>query len=78
MLNWLDQKVPLRYIAFFGTVALWVISALQLVVGQASLLWVLLLTGLVVAGAGGQRDGQQGNRQDATHGMTPENEQREA
>ena len=50
MLNWLDQKVPLRYIAFFGTVALWVISALQLVVGQASLLWVLLLTGLVVVG----------------------------
>ena len=50
MLNWIDQRVPVRYIAFFGTVALWVISALQLVVGQASLLWVLLLTGLVVLG----------------------------
>ena len=50
MLNWIDQRVPVRFIAFFTIVALWVISALQLVVGQASLLWVLLLTGLVVLG----------------------------
>jgi glutamate synthase domain-containing protein 2 len=50
MLNWIDQKVPLRFIAFFTVVALWVFSALQLAVGQASLLWVLLLTGLVVVG----------------------------
>jgi glutamate synthase domain-containing protein 2 len=50
MLNWIDQRVPVRFIAFFAIVALWVISALQLVVGQASLLWVLLLTGLVVLG----------------------------
>ena len=50
MLNWIDQRVPVRFIAFFAIVALWVISALQLVVGQASLLWVLLLTGLVVMG----------------------------
>jgi hypothetical protein len=47
MLNWLDQRVPVRYVAFFAVVALWVLSALQLVVGQASLLWVLLLTGSV-------------------------------
>ena len=50
MLNWIDQRVPVRFIAFFAIVALWVISALQLVVGQASLLWVLLLTSLVVLG----------------------------
>ena len=50
MLNWIDQRVPVRFIAFFAIVALWVISALQLVVGQASLLWVLILTGLVVLG----------------------------
>jgi glutamate synthase domain-containing protein 2 len=50
MLNWIDQKVPVRFIAFFSVVALWVFSALQLAVGQASLLWVLLLTGLVVVG----------------------------
>lgn len=50
MLNWIDQKVPVRFIAFFAVVALWVISALQLAVGQASLGWVLLLTGLVVVG----------------------------
>lgn len=50
MLNWIDQRVPVRFIAFFAIVALWVISALQLVVGQVSLLWVLLLTGLVVLG----------------------------
>jgi glutamate synthase domain-containing protein 2 len=50
MLNWIDQKVPVRFIAFFTVVALWVLSALQLAVGQASLLWVLLLTGLVVVG----------------------------
>ena len=50
MLNWIDQKVPVRFIAFFVVVALWVFSALQLAVGQASLLWVLLLTGLVVVG----------------------------
>ncbi|MEN9995495.1 MAG: Glutamate synthase large chain [Pseudomonadota bacterium] len=50
MLNWLDQRVPVRYVAFFAVVALWVLSALQLVVGQASLLWVLLLTGLVALG----------------------------
>ncbi len=50
MLNWIDQRVPVRYIAFFAIVALWVLSALQLVVGQVSFLWVLLLTGLVVVG----------------------------
>ena len=50
MLNWIDQKVPVRFIAFFTVVALWVFSALQLAVGQASLLWVFLLTGLVVVG----------------------------
>ncbi len=50
MLNWIDQRVPVRFIAFFTVVALWVFSALQLAVGQASLLWVLLLTGLVVVG----------------------------
>ena len=44
MLNWIDQKVPVRFIAFFTVVALWVFSALQLAVGQASLLWVLILT----------------------------------
>ena len=50
MLNWIDQRIPVRYIAFFTVVALWVVSGLQLVVGQASLLWVLCLTGLVVVG----------------------------
>ena len=50
MLNWIDQRVPVRYLAFFATAALWVFSALQLVVGQASLYWVLLLTGLLAVG----------------------------
>ena len=50
MLNWIDQRVPVRFVAFFAVVALWVLSALQLAVGQASFLWVLLLTGLVVLG----------------------------
>ena len=50
MLNWIDQRVPVRYVAFFTVVALWVLSSLQLVVGQASLAWVLLLTALVVVG----------------------------
>jgi glutamate synthase domain-containing protein 2 len=50
MLNWIDQRVPVRFIAFFAVVALWVLSALQLAVGQASFLWVLFLTGLVVLG----------------------------
>ena len=50
MLNWIDQRVPVRYLAFFAVVALWVLSALQLVVGQASLAWVLLLSVLVVVG----------------------------
>ena len=50
MLNWIDQRVPVRYLAFFSVVALWVLSALQLVVGQASLLWVLLLSALVIVG----------------------------
>lgn len=50
MLNWIDQRVPVRFVAFFAVVALWVLSALQLVVGQASFLWVLLLTGLVALG----------------------------
>ncbi len=50
MLNWIDQRLPLRFLAFFAIVALWVLSALQLVVGQASFLWVLLLSALVVVG----------------------------
>lgn len=50
MLNWIDQRVPVRYLAFFAVVTLWVLSALQLVVGQASLLWVLMLSALVVVG----------------------------
>jgi glutamate synthase domain-containing protein 2 len=50
MLNWIDQRVPVRFVAFFAVVALWVLSALQLAVGQASFLWVLFLTGLVVLG----------------------------
>lgn len=50
MLNWIDQRVPVRFLAFFVVVALWVLSALQLVVGQASLAWVLLLSFLVVVG----------------------------
>ena len=50
MLNWIDQRVPVRFIAFFAVVALWVISALQLVVGQTSLWVVMCLTGLVVLG----------------------------
>jgi len=50
MLNWIDERIPLRYMAFFVVVALWVISALQLVVGQASLIWVLLLSALVIVG----------------------------
>jgi hypothetical protein len=32
MLNWIDERIPLRYAAFFVVVALWVVSALQLVV----------------------------------------------
>ena len=50
MLNWIDERIPLRYMAFFVVVALWVISALQLVVGQASFIWVLLLSALVIVG----------------------------
>ena len=50
MLDWIDQRVPVRYVAFFTVVALWVLSALQLVVGQASIAWVLMLTSLVVVG----------------------------
>jgi glutamate synthase domain-containing protein 2 len=50
MLNWIDARVPVRFVAFFAIVALWVLSTLQLLVGQASLLWVLMLTGLVVVG----------------------------
>jgi glutamate synthase domain-containing protein 2 len=50
MLNWIDQRVPVRFVAFFSVVALWVLSALQLAVGQASFLWVLLLTGLFALG----------------------------
>jgi glutamate synthase domain-containing protein 2 len=50
MLNWIDDRIPLRYMAFFVIVALWVVSALQLVVGQASLIWVLLLSALVIVG----------------------------
>ena len=50
MLNWIDERIPLRYMAFFVIVALWVVSALQLVVGQASLIWVLLLSSLVIVG----------------------------
>lgn len=50
MLNWIDQRIPVRFLAFFAVVALWVLSALQLVVGQTSLWVVLCLTGLVVLG----------------------------
>jgi glutamate synthase domain-containing protein 2 len=50
MLNWIDQRLPLRFLAFFAIVVLWVLSALQLVVGQASFLWVLLLSALVLVG----------------------------
>ena len=50
MLNWIDQRIPLRFLAFFAIVVLWVLSALQLVVGQASFMWVLLLSALVVVG----------------------------
>jgi glutamate synthase domain-containing protein 2 len=50
VLNWIDQRIPVRFIAFFAVVALWVLSALQLVVGQTSLWVVLCLTGLVVLG----------------------------
>ena len=50
MLNWIDQRLPLRFLAFFAIVVLWVLSALQLVVGQASILWVLLLSALVIVG----------------------------
>jgi len=50
MLNWIDQRLPLRFLAFFAIVVLWVLSALQLVVGQASILWVLLLSALVLVG----------------------------
>jgi len=50
MLNWIDQRLPLRFVAFFAVVLLWVLSALQLVVGQASFLWVLLLSALVIVG----------------------------
>lgn len=50
MLNWIDQRIPLRFMAFFISVALWVLSALQLAVGQASFGWFLLLTALVILG----------------------------
>jgi glutamate synthase domain-containing protein 2 len=50
VLNWIDQRIPVRFVAFFAVVALWVLSALQLVVGQTSLWVVLCLTGLVVLG----------------------------
>ena len=50
MLNWIDQRLPLRFLAFFAIVVLWVLSALQLVVGQASFMWVLLLSALVIVG----------------------------
>jgi glutamate synthase domain-containing protein 2 len=50
MLNWIDQRLPLRFLAFFAIVVLWVLSALQLVVGQASFWWVLLLSALVLVG----------------------------
>jgi glutamate synthase domain-containing protein 2 len=50
MLSWIDQRLPLRFLAFFATVVLWVLSALQLVVGQVSFLWVLFLSFLVVVG----------------------------
>jgi glutamate synthase domain-containing protein 2 len=50
MLNWIDQRLPLRFLAFFAIVVLWVLSALQLVVGQASFMWVLLLSALVLVG----------------------------
>ena len=50
MLNWIDQRIPVRCVALFAVVALWVLSALQLVVGQTSLWVVLCLTGLVVLG----------------------------
>ncbi len=50
MLNWIDQRVPVRFVTFFAVAALWVLSALQLAVGQASFLWVLLLTGLLALG----------------------------
>ena len=50
MMNWIDQRLPLRFLAFFLIVVLWVFSALQLVVGQASFIWVLLLSALVVVG----------------------------
>ena len=53
MLNWIDQRLPLRFLAFFAIVVLWVLSALQLVVGQASFLWVLLLSVLVVVAFAG-------------------------
>jgi glutamate synthase domain-containing protein 2 len=50
VLNWIDQRIPVRFIAFFAVVAFWVLSALQMVVGQTSLWVVLCLTGLVVLG----------------------------
>jgi len=50
MLNWIDQHIPVRFLTFFVIVALWVLSALQLVVGQANLWWVLLLSALVIVG----------------------------
>ncbi len=50
MLNWIDERIPLRYMTFFLVVVLWVLSALQLVVGQVSLFWVLLLSALVIVG----------------------------
>jgi glutamate synthase domain-containing protein 2 len=50
VLNWIDQRIPVRFVAFFAVVALWVLSALQLVVGQTSLWVVLCLTGLLVLG----------------------------
>jgi len=50
MLDWIDQRIPVRFLTFFAVMALWVLSSLQFVVGQASLWWVLLLSGLVVVG----------------------------
>ena len=50
MLEWIDQRIPVRFLTFFAVMALWVLSSLQFVVGQASPGWVLLLTGLVAVG----------------------------
>jgi glutamate synthase domain-containing protein 2 len=50
MLEWIDQRIPVRFLTFFAVMALWVLSSLQFVVGQAGPGWVLLLTGLVAVG----------------------------